>query len=311
LTKPFSRDELLARLKTHLHLRSINKVTNKFVPTQFIRSLGRDSITEVRLGDQIQKLVTVMFADIRGYTSLAETMTPEENFNFINSFDGRMGPIIADHKGFINQYLGDAIMALFATSPQDALDAAINMQLALANYNQERESKGRAPVEFGVGLHTGKLIMGVVGDSQRMDTATIADSVNTASRIESLTKYYGVNILVSQSSLDLITQTSDYMIRYLGEVQVKGKEKPVAIYECFQGDLPKLRELKIATLRDFKIGLKLYFSKDFPKATVAFQKVLDSNPDDSTAKLFLKHSGQYITSDVPADWTGVEVMTFK
>jgi len=153
--------------------------------------------------------------------------------------------------------------------------------------------------------------MGVVGDSQRMDTATIADSVNTASRIESLTKYYGVNILVSQSSLDLITQTSDYMIRHLGKVQVKGKEESVAIYECFQGDTPEVREMKNTTLPDFREGLRLYFKKDFPKATVAFQKVLDTNRGDTTAKLFLNKSAQYITSGVSTDWTGVEVMTTK
>ena len=140
-------------------------------------------------------------------------MTPHENFKFVNAFNGRMGPIIQKNSGFVNQYLGDAIMAIFPKSPQDALNAAIGMQQAVITYNQERQIKGRAPMKIGIGLHTGPLIMGIIGDKNRMDAATIADTVNMASRVESLTKHYGTSILVSADSLDKIEDKADYQLR--------------------------------------------------------------------------------------------------
>ncbi|HRI58572.1 MAG TPA: two-component regulator propeller domain-containing protein, partial [Saprospiraceae bacterium] len=113
LAKPFSKEEFLARVKTQLNLHHINEATSKFVPNEFLRSLGRDNITEVLLGDHVEREVTVLFSDIRDYTTLSESMMPEENFNFVKAFNGRMGPVIQQHKGFVNQYLGDGIMAIF------------------------------------------------------------------------------------------------------------------------------------------------------------------------------------------------------
>ena len=128
ITKPFSKDEFLARIKTHLNLHRINRATQKFVPTDFLRTIDRKNITEVRLGDQKAQTITVFFSDIRSYTTLSEGMTPDENFKFVNAYAGRMGPIIREHRGFVNQYLGDGIMALFQHEPEDSLKAAIQMQ---------------------------------------------------------------------------------------------------------------------------------------------------------------------------------------
>ena len=116
-------------------MRRIYEVTNKFVPHEFIRSLGRSVITDIQLGDQVEKIVTVLFSDIREYTTLSEHMTPEENFSFVCSFNERMGPIIREHHGFINQYLGDAIMAIFPGKASDALAAAVDMQKAVKELN--------------------------------------------------------------------------------------------------------------------------------------------------------------------------------
>src|SRR5207249_1583755 len=174
----------------------IHEVTKKFVPNEFIRSLGKDAITDVRLGDQVEKIVTVLFTDIRDFTTLSEKMTPEENFHFVSSFNARLGPIIRSNRGFINQYLGDSIMAIFPENPEDALHAAINMQRAIQELNKERIAKGLPVIKAGIGMHTGPLIMGITGDESRMDAATISDTVNTASRIESLTKYYKSPLLL-------------------------------------------------------------------------------------------------------------------
>ena len=111
------------------------------MPNEFIKSLGKDRITDVNLGDQAHKDVTVLFTDIRGYTTISEQMTPEENFSFINAYNLRMGPIIQDNNGFVNQYLGDAIMALFPSKPQDALTSAIEIQNKLSVYNKRSNCK--------------------------------------------------------------------------------------------------------------------------------------------------------------------------
>ena len=141
LAKPFSKQEFLARIKTHLNLHKINVATGKFVPHEFIRSLGKESITEVHLGDHVEREVTVLFADIRDYTTLSEEMKPGENFGFVTAYSRRMGLVIDANHGFINQYYGDGIMALFLDKPEDAVMAAIEMQIKVKDYNKKRISK--------------------------------------------------------------------------------------------------------------------------------------------------------------------------
>lgn len=236
LSKPFSKAEFLARLKTHLNLHQINRTTRRFVPQAFLRALGKESIVDTQLGDQRSQEVTVLFTDIRDYTSLSESMTPEENFRFVNAYAGRMGPIIQSNGGFVHQYLGDGIMAIFQNSPEDALKAALRMQETLVIYNQERISQERRPIKVGMGLHTGPLVMGIIGDQYRTEAATISDTVNTASRMEGLTKDFVANILISEESYRGISNKDDFNFRYLGKVNVKGKQKAIGVYECVEGE---------------------------------------------------------------------------
>ena len=311
LPKPFQKEELLARVKTQLDLHRIFGVADRFVPNEFLQSLNRERITDVALGDHTEQVVTVMFADIRGYTSLSEKMTPAENFRFVNAFNGRMGPEITKHNGFINQYLGDGIMAIFPKTSEDALRSAIDMQRRLMQYNGKRQAQNRKSIQVGIGLHTGSLIMGIIGDQNRMDAATIADTVNTASRLESLTKYYRASILLSEDSFRQMVVQKEFHFRYLGKVQVKGKKEPVGIYECINGDVPELMEQKLQTMVDFERGLSHFFAKEFPEAAGAFNQVLKGSSADYTARLFLNKASQYTIEGVAEGWTGVEVMDVK
>ncbi len=312
LVKPFSRDEFLARVRTQLNLLHLNKATSRFVPNDFIKSLGRENITEVKLGDQVERKVTIFFSDIRGYTQIAESMSPEQNFKLVSSLNQRLGPIIAENEGFINQYLGDGIMAIFSEQSHKALDAAIKIQQLLLNYNKERKQKNRQPIKVGIGLHSGSLIMGIIGDAKRMDAATIADSVNTTSRIENLNKFYGTNILMSGDALELLSEERDnYHFRNLGKVLLRGKKVPVNIYECFNGDPPSQIQLKQQTKADFEKALSLYFAKSFSEATKILENILHENPDDEPARLFLNKSLNNTINNPGEDWTGVEVMTVK
>ncbi|HQV05862.1 MAG TPA: adenylate/guanylate cyclase domain-containing protein, partial [Chitinophagaceae bacterium] len=226
----------------------IHEVTKKFVPNEFIRSLGKNELTDVRLGDQAEKIVTVLFTDIRDFTTLSEKMSPEENFRFVSSFNAKLGPIIRSHHGFINQYLGDSIMAIFPNDAADALHAAIEMQQAVWKLNKERIKENKLPIRAGIGMHTGPLIMGITGDEQRLDAATISDTVNTAARIESLTKYYKAPLLLSSETLAAINRQFTFHIRNLGNVRLKGKHKLLTILECFDGNEPTEFDNKQQTL---------------------------------------------------------------
>jgi two-component system, sensor histidine kinase ChiS len=311
IAKPFTKQEFLARIKTQIDLNRIFRVTGRFVPDEFIRSLGRERITEVQLGDHVTREVSVFFADLRDYTRLSEQMGPEDNFRFIDAYNRRMGPIVNRNHGFINQYLGDAILALFPGESADAIRCAIGIHEELRSYNLHRQGKGRMPIRVGTGLHTGPLIMGVTGDEERMDVAIISDTVNTASRIESLSKHYGVNILLSEESLNRLRDPSEFHFRFLGKVQMKGKQNALRLYECFDGDPPDLLEAKAETATRFNEAMQCYFNKDFTLAALAFQEVTRRHPDDATARMFLQKCGQLIATGVPADWDGVEVMAWK
>jgi adenylate cyclase len=292
-------------------MRKVYEVTGKFVPYEFIGALGHKVITDVQLGEHVEKIVTVLFSDIRDYTSLSEKMTPEENFRFVCSFNERMGPIIRRHGGFINQYLGDAIMAIFPGNAVDALMAAIEMRQALEELNEERKSMDLPLIQMGVGMHTGPLIMGITGDLQRLDATTIADTVNTASRIESLTKYYKAGIIISEASFRQLQDISGFHLRHLGLVQLKGKREAIGIYECFSGDKEIERDFKMSTISVFNEGMSHYVNQSFESAKKAFQEVIELHPYDRTAAFFLQRSEQLLNGEKEESLVGVVKMMEK
>lgn len=289
----------------------IHEVTKKFVPIEFIRALGKESLLDVKLGDQVGKTVTVLFTDIRDFTPLSEKMTPEENFRFVSSFNERLGPIIRAHRGFINQYLGDSIMALFPTEPEDALQAAIEMQAAIQKFNRDRIAEGLSPIKAGIGLHTGPLIMGITGDEHRLDAATISDTVNSASRIESLTKHYQSPLLLSGDTLNSIREYDKYQLRHLGKVQLKGKNNILNIIECIDGYADDELAIKLQTLPDFNKAMTHYSNHNFMQAAKLFEHIIAMDPHDYAAKYFLNSALKLIHTGVPMDWKGAEVMSNK
>jgi len=292
-------------------IKVIHEASQKFVPNEFIKSLGKNKLTEVALGDLVEKDVTVMFMDIRGFTTLSEGLNPKDNFLFINSFNKRMGPIIRKNEGFIMQYLGDGFMALFPNGSQNALRASVEMLAELKEFNRERVGKNRLPIKIGIGMQNGNLIMGITGDIERLDAAIISDTVNTASRIEGLSKHFGASILLTGSCVENLTHPEEFDFRYLGPVKVKGKQKPIAIYECINGDNSNLLKHKLDTLNTFDKGMELYFKKEFAMAAVTFQKIVKLNRNDHTSKLLLNRAAHLITQEIGDDWIGVESITVK
>ncbi len=169
----------------------------------------------------------MLFSDIRDFTTLSESMTQEDNFKFINSYLSRMEPLIVENRGFIDKYIGDAIMALFSGGADDAVKAGIAMLHLLAEYNRHRLKSGYIPIMIGIGINTGSLMLGTVGGHNRMDSTVISDAVNLASRIEGLTKNYGVSLLITHETFLRLTNPADYAFRLIGRVKVKGKSDMV------------------------------------------------------------------------------------
>jgi len=288
LTKPISKTELLARIKTHLRLSNLNIASGRFVPHKFLQLLNKESIIDVTLGDNVQQEMSIVFSDIRDFTTLSGRMTPEDNFKFINAYLSRMESAIVENNGFIDKYIGDAIMALFSGSADDAVKAGIAMLHRLADYNQYRANSGDVPIKIGIGINTGSLMLGTVGGKNRMDGTVISNAVNLAFRLESLTKNYGVSLLISQPTFLGLHDPSKYNIRFIEKVKVKGKSEPVAVFEVFDGDDPKIKVAKLATKTIFEEGLLLYHQHSMREAAQRFEEVLSINPKDTVAQIYLK-----------------------
>lgn len=292
-------------------MRRIYEATNKFVPHEFIKSLGHDLITDVKLGDQVEKIVTVLFTDIRDFTSISEKMTPRENFQFVSSFNEKLGPIIRQHNGFINQYLGDSIMAIFPQNPIDALHAAVSMHKAINELNEFRLTNGLPIIKAGIGMHTGPLVMGITGDEHRLDAATISDTVNTASRIESLTNYYKSPLLLSHETMEYAESSHGFSFRQLGSVLLKGKAKLLNIVECINAFDNIVAEKKIKTLPNFSDAMDAYLNGKFETAVDLFDEVITTDPEDHTALFFYNNAKKYMQEGAPENWTGAVEMLNK
>lgn len=283
----------------------------RFVPREFLTSLGKTSILDVKLGDQVRKEMTVLFSDIRSFTRLSESMTPEQNFNFVNSYLQRMSPIIQNRGGFIDKFIGDGIMALFENQVAAAFDAGIDMQVYLKEYNRQRARYSYPPIEIGVGVHSGNLMLGTIGSETRMDGTVISDAVNLAARLESLTKAYGVKITTSRETLAAIHTSGIYHARFIDRVVVVGKTKPVDVFEIMNSDEPEILAKKLDTLQQFDAALASYYQQHFDEAKFIFEQILAVNPSDRVARIYLERCLYHREHSLPPDWAGVTSLLEK
>lgn len=274
------------RLSQSLEL--TNTALQRFVPTEFLSYLGKKSITDIQLGEHVEHHMSIMFADIRSFTRLSEKMKPVENFNFINSYLKRITPPIRNNGGFIDKYLGDGVMALFPERADNALAAGLDMLSSLQVYNQHRLSAGYEPIDIGIGIHTGSLMMGTIGNEHRMDSTVISDAVNLASRLESLNREFGTHLLISLETLNSLQDIGSLNYRFLGVRSIKGKTEPLPVFEVFDGDPEEVKAQKIKTLERFGEAINLVLEGHTKEAKKLFKKLNREAPLDTVVLHYLE-----------------------
>lgn len=295
---PWFRDELRRKtteleqeISAHRHtldlLRQTENAYGRFVPQQLLRLLNAESILDIELGEQTEKTITILFSDIRDFTYLSESMTPQQTFSFINSYLGEMEPVISRHGGIVDKYVGDAIMALFPSGADQGLQSAIAMLAQLRAYNAGRERADYPPVRIGIGLNTGIVMLGTIGGTQRMEGTVLSDAVNLASRLEETTKRYSTPLLISEHTLYALDDSSKYCIRFLDRIRVKGKHHPQSVYEVFDNDDAQTRTGKQSTRTRFEEAVAYYHLKAVDRAVPLFEHCLRDVPDDAPAKIYL------------------------
>ncbi|HMV41396.1 MAG TPA: adenylate/guanylate cyclase domain-containing protein [Leptospiraceae bacterium] len=270
----------------------------RFVPFELLGILNKSEITSVRLGDAIKKEMTVLFSDVRSFTSISEKMSPEENFEFLNDILRDISPVIRENNGFIDKYIGDAVMALFPIKPDDAIKSALSMLHSIQKFNSKRVEEGLLPIQIGIGINTGEMIFGTIGEEQRMEATVISDAVNLASRVEGLTKHYGAHIIIAEQTFKKLTDVTHYNFRKLDIVKVKGKEEKVTIYEILDNEESEVEKLKQETKEKFESALNLFFKNKFRDSKKLFKEILKTNPEDKAAKMYLDRADLYIKEKI-------------
>ncbi len=334
ITKPFQVEEVLARVRNQLTIRalyqqleeanaqleqrvrertnelaeaynnlvSLQRASERFVPRECFELMHKENISKAQLGDFIAQDMTVMVAGIRAFTSLSEHMDASEHLNFINSYLSRVSPPIRHNDGFIERYRDNAILALFPYQADDALQATLAVLEEVELYNIYRQEQGDTPIAIGAGLDTGHLVMGFIGEGQRMQSTIISDTTTKATYMEELSRLYGASIVISTQTYDALENQSKYRIRQLGTFTYKKGEKPLSLIEVFNGEEESLADLKEQTRTLFEKGLHLYTTQHFTDASECFTKVLEQNPSDKAARLYVEWSTHGTAHGTPPPW---------
>ena len=285
--------------------RQLAGLFGQYVPPELVDEMSEDPESFSLEGESRE--LTVLFSDVRSFTTISEGLEPRELSQLMNEYLTPMTRIIHEHRGTIDKYMGDAIMAFWGAPINDAeharhaLDAGVAMLEELKDIQRDFEKRGWPPIKIGVGLNTGPMNVGNMGSEFRMAYTVLGDSVNLGSRLEGLTKGYGVGLIVNESTAAAVP---DYVYRELDRVRVKGKDQPVTIYEPVglrkDVEKPARDEIKL-----YDQALKLYRKKDWDMAELSFLNLQKGEPDKALYKLYSERIGIYRKEPPPDPWDGV------
>jgi len=268
---------------------------------------------KLKLGGE-KKDLTVLFSDIRGFTSISEHMTPERLVKFLNEYLTKMTDIVFKYDGLLDKYMGDAIMAIWG-APLDQSDhplracyTALEMVEELRLLQHKWATEGMPRLNIGIGINAGPMVVGNMGSERRFDYTVMGDSVNLGSRLEGLNKLYGTNIIISEMTYERVQ--GEILGRELALVRVKGKDQPVKIYELLSRRAKTLPEQK-ALAEEFQAALGEYRNRNWETARKIFQSILERYPADGPARLYVERCQTLEKTPPPEDWDGVYTMTTK
>jgi predicted ATPase/class 3 adenylate cyclase len=286
---PLWNFQLEARLRAaDEHRQSLMDVQSRFVPNELLRILDIDDLRRVRSGYRVEREMTVLISDIRGYTTMIEDMDVAEAGNLAMGFLRAVELPIISYNGMIQDVRGDEIVAVFESEP-DAVRAGLAMLRSLREHNRERMALGSDELRVGIGVNTGAVGVGLVGGVNRMVLTTIGDAVNLAARVESTNKRYGSALLISDKTYSRLANPEQFDVRRMERVMVVNRRRPVTIYEVYDEDSAPVRAAKRSAQPAFDEAFALFDAGDVDKARAAFERCRVLLPDDPVAPLHLAH----------------------
>lgn len=280
----------------------VRSTLSRYLPAQVAEQVLADP--DNRLGG-VSHTATVLFSDIRDFTTISERIGPRETVAMLNGYFSAMVDAITDQGGMLDKFIGDAIMAVFGVpfagerDADAAVTASLQMLERLKGFNRQRRADGLEPLEIGIGLSTGELIAGNVGSPRRMDYTVIGDTVNLSARLESATKAYGVSLIVSGQTRDALR--GEYRQRELDLIRVKGKDAPVQVHQILAAADP----LPESAASAFAEGRRRYLSRDWTGALQQFEAALAAAPGDRPSQLYIERCTRFQAQPPPPEWDGV------
>lgn len=269
---------------------------SRFAPRELLQVLANSRVP-LELGRMQKREMTIFFSDIRSFASISEKMQPEFIFRYLNAFLKMAAPIIRKNDGIIDKYIGDAILAIFP-DPKNAIASSIAIHHALVTLNRRLTRINLPIIDLGIGIHTGDLMIGILGESKRMDVTVISDSVNLASRLQNLNKIYGSNILISDSTYQKIFSdpNANYNMRFLDVVQTRGKKETTSVYEIYNNNSLASIERRNKTKSIFEKGVWLFHSENYKDAAQHFLEVIRHDPNDRVAIFYMHRTAHFLAT---------------
>lgn len=292
--------------------RGLKQAFQYYVAPTIVNDLLKSADT-LKLGGEYAEL-TALFSDIRGFTNISEGVSPERLVEFLNEYFSEMTGIVLNYEGTVDKYIGDAVMAFYgapiaqADHAVRACKTAVDMLLRLKELQVSWDARGLPPIDIGIGINSGGMIVGNMGARERFDYTIMGDNVNLASRLEGVNKQYGTHIIISEFTYQLIRGDS-FLVRTLDTVRVKGKDAPVTIYELIgYGSYYAQKKPLVET---FCQGLQAYRKREWEQAITFFREALQIEPSDRPSQIYIERCAEYTQHPPPEDWNGIFALCSK
>ena len=262
-------------------IKQTNLEAQKFVPKQFFKFLGKSSVEELEIGNQVKKIATTLFCDLKSAAKNSKSLSLEENFNYINSYLKTVAPLIRRFDGFIDKYLGDGVLAVFS-KPQNAIECAHAILRAIEVKNKSQREL--PSIDARLCVHTGEVVFGIVGDEERKTPTIISDALSLCNKMEEINLYIDSKFLIAKSTLNELPQNFEFDHRFTGVLTVDDTQIPLFESLCYY---PKNKREKLKKLKNkFESGVRAYNDKKYKEAREIFEYILKYVPDDKPSYVY-------------------------